>query len=61
MQVTPELHTQFKVGDRAIFVVEVEEPNEFGWTWITGHDDEGEEVSIRMITISQEQYDEQYN
>ena len=59
MQVTPEEGTQFRVGSSEIYLIEVSEPNEFGWTWLTGHDDNGEEVTIRMVTVSREEFIEE--
>lgn len=62
MQVTPELNTQFTVGNTNIFVVEVDEDADQyagsgqGRTRITGHDDEGNEVEILMFTVTPEQF-----
>lgn len=64
MQVTPEVETQFKVGDNNIYVVEVEEdtyqfPGSGGRTRIVGHDDEGNEVEVVMYTVSAEKFKEE--
>lgn len=59
MQVTPQVETQFKVGSRNIFLIEVSEPGLHGQTEMVGHDDEGYEVTVIMNTVSREQYIEE--
>lgn len=57
MQIAPKVGTQFKVGTSSIYVIDVLEQSEYvDQTEITGHDDDGNEVFIKMYTVTREQY-----